>query len=81
VGTRIHRLVARRIAESRKASGLSPRELATLVGVSERAVRFWETADRLPSILELCRVAVFTDTTLTSLLFEVDEQREAIARG
>lgn len=72
--------MAERVSKARAHSGLSAADLAELVGVSTRCVYYWESGLRLPSLAELCRVAVYCDVTLAFLLFDVDEQREAIAR-
>lgn len=73
--------MAARVTAARKHGGLSRLDLADLCKVSERTVYHWETAERVPSLEDLCRIAVFCDVTLIFLLFDVDEQREAIARG
>lgn len=69
-----------RIAEARRHSGLSRDDLGDLVGVAGRSVRRWEEGERVPSLVELCKLAVFTDTSLLYLLWDVEEKREAIAR-
>lgn len=68
-----------RVREARKHAGLSLTDLGDLVGVDQRSVRRWEDGERLPGLLDLCRIASYCDVTLTFLLFDVEAQCERIA--
>jgi len=46
-------ILAQRIFAARVTAGLSSRQLAKKVGVSSRAIRFWETGARRPSSANL----------------------------
>lgn len=67
------------LCTARERAGLSRRDLAELVGVIPRTVLHWETGERVPSLVDLCRVAIYTDVTVAQLLRDVDERREEIA--
>ena len=47
-----------KIRRLRKRAGLTQRELGQLVGVSGRAVRYWEAGDRKPQDLQVIRKLV-----------------------
>ena len=49
-----------KIRRLRKRAGLTQRELGQLVGVSGRAVRYWEAGDRKPQDLQVIRKLVET---------------------
>lgn len=55
------------LAQLRKEKGLSQRELATSLGVSNGAVAMWETNRRQPDIEMLIRIAQFYNVSIDYL--------------
>ena len=66
-----------RIKELRIAKNLTQAQLAIKVGVTEHAVRNWETNQRSPSVDVLIRIAQFFTCTVDYLL-ELEEKRSFI---
>ncbi len=56
-----------RLRELRKASGASQVEIAKVAGVKERALRFYESGEREPSIDALIALADYFDVSLDYL--------------
>lgn len=79
--TMLHELVAKAIREARAKAALTRQDLATLVGVTERAVQYWEHGQKTPGLALLCRIGVACDVSLLDLLHRVDERRGEIARA
>jgi ribosome-binding protein aMBF1 (putative translation factor) len=77
----VHQLLAKRIREARQHAGLSADDLAYLVGVKERVVRYWEVGQRRPGLETLCCIAVRCDVSLAWLLHDIDAAREEVARA
>lgn len=62
--------VRNRIEERLKAKGMTQRELAARLGVSEVTVSRWLSGERNPSIETMSRIASALDTTAAHLLSE-----------
>ncbi|NLD47021.1 MAG: helix-turn-helix domain-containing protein [Clostridiaceae bacterium] len=60
--------VGKAIAYLRKQAGYTQKELAELIGISDKAVSKWERGVGLPDIAYLGRLAVLLDTDTDSLL-------------
>jgi transcriptional regulator with XRE-family HTH domain len=56
------------VARARSIAGITDRDLAAIVGVSERAVRRWERGDLVPTDDEVEAIAAACGTRLTELL-------------
>jgi transcriptional regulator with XRE-family HTH domain len=56
--------IAEKIKEARSQAGLSQRQLAEAVGVTVRAVRFWEAGQREPHWSLIVRIARATGQPL-----------------
>lgn len=67
------REIARRIAKSRVAAGLSAADLARALGVSAAAVSHWEADGPGPKLSNVRRIAEVCGVTVSSLLDEVGE--------
>lgn len=68
-----------RIKERRRAVGLSQKQLALHLGVSDMTVRRWETTSRKPDADLLPDLAKLLKTTTNYLLFETDDPSGADA--
>ena len=67
-----------KICVLRKNAGLTQRELANILGVSEPAVCKWETGSSMPDIVMLAPIARALHTDINDLLsfqMEVDEEK------
>ena len=60
-----------RIAEMRKAKGMTQEQLAAALGVSAPAVSKWETGSSYPDITLLCPLARALGSNVDSLLERV----------
>lgn len=58
-----------RIRERRKEEGLTQKGLAEISGVSEMAIRKYESSDRQPRLEQLQKIAKALETTVDSLLY------------
>jgi len=59
---------AERLKELRTEKGLTMKQLAGAVGVSEVAISYWESRQRLPNINAVLAVAKFFNVTCGQLL-------------
>lgn len=59
--------IGRRIADMRKARGLSQRELAVEIGESRRNVEDWERGANEPSLRKAVKLARFFGCTIEEL--------------
>lgn len=57
--------LAEKIQTARTEAGLTPLELASRVGVTRRAVSFWENGEREPSVRLLVKIAEATGRTIS----------------
>lgn len=57
-----------RIREARLARGMTQKELAKKVGVSEVAVSYWENGQAMPQTARLRRIAGVLGVTIDDLL-------------
>jgi len=57
-----------RIREARERAGLTQQELADILGVTQTAVSYWESAKRDPGVADLPRIANALDVSASSLL-------------
>lgn len=64
--------IGSKIAELRKAKGMTQEQLALALGISAPAVSKWETDNSYPDITLLCPLARALDTNVDTLL-EYDE--------
>ncbi len=69
----------KRLIQARKHTGLRRCDFARMMGVSARSVERWEKGQRIPSLEDLCKYAVFAGVALCWLLSDVDEARARIA--
>lgn len=60
--------LAENIKERRIAKRISQEELSGLVGVTRRAICFYEQGDRIPDLYTAVRLADALDTTVDSLV-------------
>ncbi|UOF90845.1 helix-turn-helix domain-containing protein [Fodinisporobacter ferrooxydans] len=66
-------LFGARLRELRRNTGVSQKELANHIGVTERALRFYETGDREPTIDQLIALAQYFQVSLDYLVGRSDE--------
>lgn len=60
--------IAERIKELREEAGLNQTQLAAQIGVSRKAVEFWEKGINEPKATYIYRLAVFFDVSADYLL-------------
>lgn len=65
---RVARVVGAEIKKRRTARGMSRRDLAAEIGVTERAVVSWELGDRVPHVRSLYAIAGALRITAGSLI-------------
>jgi len=65
-----------RIKESRKAKGLTQKELGIKLGVSHQAVANWERGDRSPQYDSIVKLAEALGVTVGSLLYAKNENED-----
>ncbi len=63
-------LVARNLAECRRAAGLTQLQLAEKLNYSDKAVSKWERGESLPDVAVLCELAKMYGVTLDYLVSE-----------
>ena len=69
----------KRIRELCEAKGLSPQDVADMMGLAEkRTVYFWYAGDRLPSIDNLFMLSRILGTTIDDLFVEKEENNEEV---
>ena len=72
------------IAERRKAKGLTQRELAEILGITDRAVSKWERGKSLPDaslMLELCgELEITVNELLTGEVLEMNNYNEKVEK-
>ena len=61
-----------RIRELRKELGLSQKDFAEKIGVSQSSINYWEKGQRIPSIEAAAKIADFFNITIESLLDSED---------
>ncbi|WP_083516103.1 helix-turn-helix domain-containing protein [Alicyclobacillus sendaiensis] len=66
-------LFGQRLRHLRRESGVSQRELSAHLGVTERALRFYESSDREPTIDQLIALADFFNVSLDYLVGRTDD--------
>lgn len=72
--------IGNKIAELRKAKGMTQEQLGRQLGVSAAAVSKWETAASYPDIMLLCPLARALGTSTDTLLeYEENLSREKVA--
>jgi len=59
---------AKRLKEIRNDKNLTQKQLGEKLGVTDAAVRLWETQGREPDFEMLCRIAGIFDVTVGQLL-------------
>ncbi len=73
------------IAERRKAKGLTQRELAEILGITDRAVSKWERGKSLPDaslMLELCgELEITVNELLTGEVLEMNNYNEKVEKN
>ncbi|WP_109431810.1 helix-turn-helix domain-containing protein [Sulfoacidibacillus thermotolerans] len=62
-----------RLRELRKSRNVSQKELSSLIRVSERALRYYETMNRQPTIEQLITLADFFNVSLDYLVGRSDD--------
>lgn len=65
--------LAKRIAQRRKAAGLSQAEAAAAVGATLRNYQRWEAGETLPHLRQLPVIASGLGTTVSELIEETDD--------
>ena len=65
-----------RIAERRKAAGLTQEQLGALVGVTRQAVSKWETGAADPSTSNLLALAKLFGAPAEELLWEMEREKD-----
>jgi len=61
-----------RLRELRKKHNVKQKHLAEYIGVSERALRWYESGNREPTIAQLIQLADYFDVTLDYLVGRTD---------
>lgn len=59
-----------RLAELRKKKGLTQKELANKLKISESAIAMYETGRRIPSLNKAKMIAEFFDVNIEDIFFE-----------
>ena len=62
-----------RLKELRKTKQISQKELASIINISARAWRFYESGDREPTITNLIALADYFDVSLDYLVGRSDD--------
>jgi len=65
-----------KIRNARQQSDLKPHELAARIGVTERAVRFWEADEREPGFENIVGIARVTERPID---YFADTTKEGVA--
>jgi transcriptional regulator with XRE-family HTH domain len=65
--------------QRRRMLDLSQREVADLVGVHRNAVLYWERGQRMPTALQLAKVARVLGSPPWTLFDVVDQQGDAVS--
>lgn len=73
--------LGRRIAEARKARGLSRKQAAKLIGVSLSVLRYWENGNRTPTAYSLCLICKAYEVSADWLLGIRTEDKEICGSG
>lgn len=68
--------LGQRIAEARKARGLSRKQAAKLIGVSLSVLRYWENGNRTPTAYSLCLICMAYEVSADWLLGIRTEDKE-----
>lgn len=71
-GMKIKSIIGERIKELREKQGLTQKELATFLGISDRAVGYYEKEERTPPPDMLQKIADFFDVSVDYLLGRTD---------
>lgn len=71
-GTSATAVIARSIRRAREQAGLETEELAIAVHRSERTIRYWETGQVEPCLMDVCLVAAACGRRPTELLGGLD---------
>jgi putative transcriptional regulator len=58
-----------KLAELRKKKGLTQKELADILGVSESTISMYETGDRIPSLFKAKKMAKFFNVKVEEIFF------------
>lgn len=58
-----------KLNELRKQKGLTQKQLANILGISESAIAMYETGDRIPSLLTAKKIAKFFDVKVEEIFF------------
>lgn len=66
------------ISQLRKEKGLTQKQLADALGITDKAVSRWETAKNYPDIELLEQIAQFFDVTVSELLEGKKYQRKTL---
>jgi transcriptional regulator with XRE-family HTH domain len=67
-------IFGRNLKRARKAKGLTQKQLAQLLGVSEAAIGMWEAGARLPDVSMASRIAKALDVPLQYLADELPSE-------
>lgn len=76
--TVLRQTLPKRLIQARKHTGLRVCDFARMMSVTDTTVMRWEKGQRVPSLEDLCKYAVFSGVALCWLLSDVDEARAKI---